>query len=82
MVWAETEEVGCAMVHYKVNMLIYFQFFNNSVQDTSAPLAYSTLVICNYATSGNFRDREIYKEGGACSACPAGYSCQEGLCAQ
>ena len=51
-------------------------------QDTSAPLDYNNLVICNHAKAGNFKDAAMYAKGLACSACPDGYSCQDGLCAK
>ena len=43
---------------------------------------YKSIVVCNYATAGNFGGEAMYEVGLACSKCPAGYSCQDGLCAQ
>ena len=41
---------------------------------------YKTLVFCNYATGGNWRGSTMYEVGRACSKCPEGYSCEDGLC--
>lgn len=41
---------------------------------------YETIVVCNYAVHGNFKGRSMYKEGSACSMCPDGYGCEDGLC--
>ena len=54
----------------------------NSFQDSSAPLDYNNLVVCNYAKAGNFLNSVMYQTGAACSACPAGYGCEDGLCAK
>jgi len=42
---------------------------------------YETLIVCNYAISGNWMGGEMYKSGDACSNCPDGYTCDDGLCA-
>ena len=44
MVWGDTEEVGCGMVYYKSNCL--GKYPKNEY--------YETLVVCNYAKSGNY----------------------------
>jgi len=67
VVWADSEELGCAVVYFK---------------DTSAPLDYNSLVVCNYAKAGNFLNSEMYQSGATCAACPPGYYCDEGLCAK
>ena len=67
VVWAETEELGCGMVYYK---------------EDSAQYQYQTIVVCNYAKGGNFKDAEMYATGTACSACPNGYTCDDGLCSK
>jgi len=68
LVWADTEELGCAVVYFK---------------DTSALLDYNNLVVCNYAVAGNLMGSVMYQAGAACSACPQGYSCEDdGLCAK
>jgi len=36
-------------------------------------------VVCNYL-GGNMSGSSIYKRGGACSACPEGSTCADGLC--
>ena len=43
---------------------------------------YEVTTVCNYATAGNVRGSVMYKVGGACTACPSGYTCQAGLCAR
>ena len=43
---------------------------------------YEVTTFCNYAVAGNFRGDVMYKVGGACTACPSGYSCETGLCAR
>ena len=67
MVWAETEELGCGMVYYK---------------EESAEYPYKTIVTCNYAKGGNIKDAEMYAAGTSCSSCPAGYTCDDGLCSK
>merc|ERR1711915_25568 len=39
------------------------------------------ITICNYAPGGNMRGRTMYIKGQACSACPRGTKCRNGLCA-
>lgn len=44
---------------------------------------YKSLIVCNYATGGNMQGASMYREGDACSACDAGFSCDQqfpGLC--
>jgi len=44
---------------------------------------YTSLVICNYARSGNWMGKPVYKTGKACRACPPGHRvCKDGLCAR
>merc|ERR1712227_1131541 len=43
---------------------------------------YETLVVCNYAKAGNFLGSAMYETGTACSNCPSGYTCDDGLCAK
>merc|ERR1712080_54462 len=43
---------------------------------------YKSLVVCNYAKGGNMIGASMYQTGTACSACPAGTSCDsDKLCA-
>ena len=42
--------------------------------------SYKTLLICNYATAGNWIGKTMYEIGEACSRCPSGYLCLDGLC--
>ena len=41
---------------------------------------YEVTTVCNYAVGGNFAGKIMYKVGEACSECPSGYSCVDGLC--
>ena len=43
---------------------------------------YETLIVCNYAVAGNLLGSAMYEAGSACASCPAGYSCDDGLCAK
>ncbi|KAH7702472.1 venom allergen-like protein vap-2, partial [Aphelenchoides avenae] len=40
-----------------------------------------TIVVCNYAPSGNYLNQKIYTAGTACSKCASGTSCANSLCA-
>jgi len=62
VVWADSEELGCGMVHFKDGRW------------------FKTMVICNYAPAGNFQGNTVYEIGQACSGCPSGYMCEDGLC--
>ena len=65
LVWADTEQLGCGMVHYKNGGL------------------FQTFTVCDYKTAGNFNlPAPIYKSDPAGSACPAGYTREDGLCAK
>jgi hypothetical protein len=39
-----------------------------------------TYMVCRYNPSGNWIGEPVYKEGEACSACPSGSQCNDGLC--
>jgi len=41
---------------------------------------YKNLIVCNYAKAGNFIGSSMYAEGTACSQCPSGSTCTDGLC--
>jgi len=43
---------------------------------------WETLVVCNYAVAGNLMGGSMYTPGTACAACPAGYTCDDGICAK
>lgn len=64
VVWGASEELGCGMVYYKEEEEKW----------------YKSLIVCNYATGGNFLGRPMYTKGEPCSKCPAGYTCNDGLC--
>ena len=42
----------------------------------------SRYYVCNYGEGGNFRNKPIYVEGPACSKCPKGTICRDGLCSK
>jgi len=42
---------------------------------------FARLVVCNYAIGGNMIGGSMYELGDACSKCPEGTSCEDGLCA-
>ncbi len=39
------------------------------------------LIVCNYARAGNRKKHDIFQAGKACSKCPDGAKCKNGLCA-
>jgi len=67
VVWGASEELGCAMV--------YFYYKKRRGR-------YGKIFVCNYATGGNRRGRQMYTKGEPCSKCPADYKCNDGLCAK
>merc|ERR1719244_525209 len=71
VVWAETSAVGCGLT---TTMELEEKIWNK----------FTITLICNYAKSGNFLKRPVYKIGEGCSACPTGTSCDSAfdkLCA-
>jgi len=54
VVWADTSEVGCGFVQYQDPGSIWF----------------SSMLVCNYATGGNFKGAPMYRTGKAGSQCP------------
>nr|XP_053638661.1 venom allergen 5-like [Cherax quadricarinatus]XP_053638662.1 venom allergen 5-like [Cherax quadricarinatus]XP_053638663.1 venom allergen 5-like [Cherax quadricarinatus]XP_053638664.1 venom allergen 5-like [Cherax quadricarinatus]XP_053638665.1 venom allergen 5-like [Cherax quadricarinatus]XP_053638667.1 venom allergen 5-like [Cherax quadricarinatus] len=61
VVWADTSEVGCGIVHYEVEL-----------QGKLYPE--SKIYVCNYGQAGNVKERPIYAEGAAGSQCPGAAS--------
>ena len=43
--------------------------------------AYCKFFVCLYGPGGNIVGEKVYQIGPACSACPAGTTCEDGLCA-
>ncbi len=39
------------------------------------------VVVCDYGVKGNIEETPMYLEGEPCSKCPAGTTCEDGLCA-
>lgn len=46
------------------------------------PRCWTTLVVCNYAVAGNIQGGVMYNPGPACTDCPDGYICDDGLCSK
>ncbi|XP_068232458.1 uncharacterized protein [Palaemon carinicauda] len=61
VVWADTNEIGCGIVHYEAE--INGRFFPES-----------KLYACNYGPSGNIKSLPLYAQGPAASECPDGVS--------
>lgn len=57
MVWADTYRIGCAAVHYTVNL-------------STGVKSYEFLFVCNYGPGGNYIGLPVYKPGAPGSACP------------
>ncbi|KAH7970944.1 hypothetical protein HPB49_017055 [Dermacentor silvarum] len=58
VVWAKTGYVGCGFIEY----------------GSVLPTNYTNMqfFVCNYAVSGNTRNKPLYRAGKTCSACPKG----------
>lgn len=61
VVWADTSEIGCGVVHYET-------------EKNGKYYPESKTYVCNYGRAGNVRERPIYKQGPAASVCPKGVS--------
>ncbi|KAK7071728.1 Peptidase inhibitor 16 [Halocaridina rubra] len=61
VVWAETTEVGCGIVHYMA------EISGNAYPE-------SKIYACNYGPAGNVKTLPIYNEGPTGSECPLGLS--------
>merc|ERR1711991_272207 len=61
MIWANTDEVGCGIA---VCDEVQFAFPG-------------TLTVCRYNSGGNYWFQLPYESGDGCSACPAGYMCDD-----
>jgi len=70
VVWAESEEVGCGVVHF------------NEPNPTTPPgnFPLETQVVCMYAIAGNLQGATMYEQGAAATMCPADYVDNDGLC--
>ncbi|XP_051891058.1 peptidase inhibitor 16-like [Pristis pectinata] len=66
VVWATTDKVGCS-VHFCDKL----QGLDNKNL---------SILVCNYAPSGNVVGFKPYKKGVPCSECPSGYKCIDKLC--
>ncbi|XP_047499107.1 venom allergen 5-like, partial [Penaeus chinensis] len=61
VVWASTHEVGCGIIYYLT-------------EKKGKMFPASKTYVCNYGGSGNIRNRPLYTEGPAATACPNGTS--------
>ena len=82
VVWAETEELGCGMVYYKEGsqwetIVVCNYAVAGNLKGNSWFMIYFILDIHLINLGG-----EMYATGTACSACPAGYTCDDGLCSK
>uniref|UniRef100_A0A3Q3WXU0 SCP domain-containing protein n=1 Tax=Mola mola TaxID=94237 RepID=A0A3Q3WXU0_MOLML len=70
MVWASTNRVGCA-----IRRCPSMNVFGSTWRE-------ATLLVCNYATKGNWVGEAPYRSGTPCSVCPSSYSgsCWRNLC--
>ena len=54
MVWADTEELGCGMVYYKVTLPLTVSKQRQDILPAfQGSQMYETLIVCNYAVAGN-----------------------------
>ncbi|KAL3213073.1 hypothetical protein MRX96_035648 [Rhipicephalus microplus] len=69
MIWAKTQYVGCGVATY-------------TRSDNVGHFPYQRTLVCNYGPGGNVLGLPVYKEGGTCSRCAAGTTCEKatGLC--
>jgi hypothetical protein len=65
IVWADTYKVGCGFTGFHYPFLNY----------------YFGTYLCLYGPGGNVVGGNVYKIGAPCTACPAGTTCDDGLCA-
>ena len=56
----------------------YFKVGCGGVQYFSGQM-YSKVLVCDYGPGGNVIGLSMYEQGVACSKCPAGTSCIEGV---
>jgi hypothetical protein len=65
IVWGETFKVGCGYLGY------FYPEYDFDVRT----------YVCLYGPGGAIEGDKVYQIGAACSACPAGTTCDDGLCA-
>ena len=66
LIWGETRYLGCHFIKHEGYM--------------GSPSLNSGYYICNYGPAGNFIGNAMFEVGAACSRCPAGSVCDDGLC--
>ena len=66
LIWAKTQYVGCGFI-------VHTGYGGSSSYDTK-------YYVCNYGPAGNWLQQRVYSGGRACSKCPAGSRCNQGLC--
>ena len=79
-VWGKTEQVGCGILISEVGDNKYYkQKYQNLFQQNKYKFHY---LVCNYYPNGNVINDPVYIRGEACSKCPEGTVCKDGLCAK
>jgi len=66
LIWAKTQYVGCGFI-------VHEGYGSNTRYDSS-------YYVCNYGPAGNWLRQKVYSAGSPCSKCPAGSTCNNGLC--
>lgn len=60
---------------------LYLAFFNPCIEGYPDYSSWNSgFYVCNYGPAGNFVGRPLLKTGPACSGCPVGATCEDGLC--
>merc|ERR1719458_971268 len=66
LIWAKTQYVGCGFI-------VHEGYGGGNSYDTK-------YYVCNYGPAGNWLRQRVYSGGSPCSKCPAGSTCNGGLC--
>ncbi|CAD5223555.1 unnamed protein product [Bursaphelenchus okinawaensis] len=70
VIWAKSSTLGCGVQQCA------------TIENLSSDFDNGYIVVCNYQSAGNYLGQPVYTEGDACSKCPDGYICDNGLCSQ
>merc|ERR1712106_1249824 len=66
LIWGKTQYVGCGFIAHE-------GYGGNNKFDTK-------YYVCNYGPAGNWLRQKVFSAGSPCSKCPAGSTCNNGLC--
>uniref|UniRef100_A0A5K3FY54 SCP domain-containing protein n=1 Tax=Mesocestoides corti TaxID=53468 RepID=A0A5K3FY54_MESCO len=85
VVWAETNEVGCAKQECAIQNSESGgtgsgSFANGGDSAGGDTGVKTTQVVCYYTPAGNTEDAKPYKQGTSCSECPNNFKCEENQC--